>query len=210
MEHVIAFMKKILETGHAEPAQHVDSHAECWYLPLFAVYHPKKPGSVRCVFDSSAKYEGISLNDVLLTGPDLVNPLLGILWRFRQHPVAVTADIEQMFYRFSVPEKHRDYLRFMWYKDNDPSQDLIEYRMTRHVFGNSPSSAVATFGLRKCADEADDDVKNFVERNFYVDDALMSFDGSEEAVDLLCHTENSQGRGKYSSAQDFIKLSGCD
>lgn len=67
MEHVIAFMRKILENGHAEPAQHLDSHAECWYLPLFAVYHPKKPGSVRCVFDSSAKYEGISLNDVLLT-----------------------------------------------------------------------------------------------------------------------------------------------
>lgn len=56
MEHVIAFMRKILENGHAEPAQHLDSHAECWYLPLFAVYHPKKPGSVRCVFDSSAKY----------------------------------------------------------------------------------------------------------------------------------------------------------
>lgn len=67
MEHVIAFMRKILENGHAEPAQHLDSHAECWYLPLFAVYHPKKPGSVRYVFDSSAKYEGISLNDVLLT-----------------------------------------------------------------------------------------------------------------------------------------------
>lgn len=108
MEHVIAFMRKILENGHAEPAQHLDSHAECWYLPLFAVYHPKKPGSVRCVFDSSAKYEGISLNDVLLTGPDSVNSLLGMLLRFKHHPVAVTTDIEQMFYRFSVPEKHRE------------------------------------------------------------------------------------------------------
>lgn len=108
--------------------------------------------------------------------------------RFRQHPVAVTADIEQMLCRFSVPEKHRDYLRFMWYKDNDPSQDLIEYRMTRHVFGNSPSPAVATFGLRKCVNEADDDVKNFVERIFYVDDGLMAFDGGEEALNLLFRT----------------------
>lgn len=54
MEHAIASMKKILENGQAEPAHHLDSHAECWYLPLFAVY-PKKPGSVRCVFDSFMK-----------------------------------------------------------------------------------------------------------------------------------------------------------
>ncbi|XP_061190337.1 uncharacterized protein LOC133198227 [Saccostrea echinata] len=189
MEHVIGFMKKILRNGHAEPAQELDLNTECWYLPLFAMYHPKKPGSVRCVFHSSAKYEGISLNDVLLTGPDLVNSLLGILLRFRQHPVAITADIEQMFYRFSVPEKHRDYLRFMRYKDNDPSQDMIEYRMTRHVFGNSPSPAVATCGLRKCVIDAEEDVKGFVCRNFYVDDGLMSFDGSVEAVNLLSRTQ---------------------
>ena len=166
MNHALDFMRRIIDNGHAEQAPELDSNTECWYLPLFAVYHPKKPGSIRCVFDSSAKFEGVSLNDVLLTGPDLVNSLLGILLRFRQYPIAVTADIEQMFYRFSVPEKHRDYLRFMWYRDNDPSNELIEYRMTRHVFGNSPSPAVATFGLRKCVATADEDVKEICAEQF--------------------------------------------
>lgn len=118
-----------------------------------------------------------------------MNSLLGIFFRFRQHPIAVTADIEQVFYPFSVPERHRDFLCFMWYKDNNRGQDLIEYRMTRHVFGNSPLSAVATFGLRNCVAEADDDKKNFVKMNCYVEDGLMSFDSSEEAVDLLCRTK---------------------
>ncbi|XP_062594008.1 uncharacterized protein LOC134255490 [Saccostrea cucullata] len=79
----------------------------------------------------------------------------------------------------------------MWYKDNDPSQDMIEYRMTRHVFGNSPSPAVATCGLRKCVSDAEEDVKSFVYRNFYVDDGLMSFDCSDEAVNLLSRTQTT-------------------
>lgn len=97
MEH-IAFINKILENGHSEPAQYLDSHAECWYLTLFVVYHKKKPGSIRCVFYSSAKHEGISFNDVLFTGPDHVVSLRNIL-ESQEHPIAVTVDIEQMFYR---------------------------------------------------------------------------------------------------------------
>jgi hypothetical protein len=73
MKHALGFMEKTLDFGHAEKAPELDESTECWYLPLFAVYYPKKPGSVRCVFDPSAKFEGVSFNDVLLTGPDLVN-----------------------------------------------------------------------------------------------------------------------------------------
>jgi hypothetical protein len=73
------------------------------------VYHPKKPGKVRVVFDSSAKCAGVSLNDVLLKGPDLTNRLLGVLVRFRREAVAITEDIEQMFYNFKVTEQHRDF-----------------------------------------------------------------------------------------------------
>jgi hypothetical protein len=58
--------------------------------------------------------------------------------------VAITSDVEQMFYQFRVTENHRDYIIFFWYQDNDFSKPLIEYRMTSHVFGNTPSPAVAT------------------------------------------------------------------
>ncbi len=58
------------------------------------MYHPRKPDRICVVFDSSASYEGVSLNDILLTGPDLNNSLLGVLMRFRKDQVAITADIE--------------------------------------------------------------------------------------------------------------------
>ena len=36
------------------------------YVPHTGVYHPKKPDKIRVVFDCSAQYGGVSLNDYLL------------------------------------------------------------------------------------------------------------------------------------------------
>lgn len=90
-KHVCEFMQKIFDKQHAEPAPRLDNNGERWYLPLFSVYHNKKPDSIRVVFDSSARYHYSSLNDVLLKGLPLNNSLLGILLRFRKE--AVTADV---------------------------------------------------------------------------------------------------------------------
>nr|XP_049585083.1 uncharacterized protein LOC125974177 isoform X2 [Syngnathus scovelli]XP_049585084.1 uncharacterized protein LOC125974177 isoform X2 [Syngnathus scovelli]XP_049585085.1 uncharacterized protein LOC125974177 isoform X2 [Syngnathus scovelli] len=150
-EQFSSFMEKLFENNHAEIASSIDDTKECWYLPFFGVYHPQKPGQIGVVFDSSAQLNGLSLNSVLLTGPDLNNTLLGVPLHFRKDLIAVTADIQQMFYGFLVRHEHRDYLRFLWHKDNDLSEEVQEYRMRVHVFGNSPSPAVAIYGLRRAA-----------------------------------------------------------
>lgn len=67
---------------------------------------------------------------------------------------------------------------------------MIEYRMKVHVFGNMPSSAVATYGLRKTIQDEDADVKDYVFKNFYVDDGLISLSISEKAISVLKRTQN--------------------
>ena len=179
-------MQTCLDKGHAELAPELTEQEEAWYLPLFGVYHPRKE-KLRVVFDSSVQCQGLSLNNVLLTGPDLTNSLLGILMKFRREKVAIVADIEQMFYSFYVPESDRNYLRFFWHEDNDMDKDITEYRMCVHVFGNSPSPAIATYGLRKCVqpEKYSDNVKSYVENNFYVDDGLASYSTASQAVSVL-------------------------
>ena len=49
-----------------------------WYVP----HHPQKPEKVRRVCNAAAKYKGEWLNDRLLTGPDLLQNLVGIIFRF--------------------------------------------------------------------------------------------------------------------------------
>ena len=189
LEKMCDFMENIFNTGAAEKAPDVPEDHECWYIPIFGVTHPRKPNKVRAVFDSSIVYQGNSLNDVLLSGPNLTNNLLGILLRFRKDLCAIAGDIQQMFYRFFVDDKHRDYLRFYWYDNNDPQCQMVEYRMTVHVFGNRPSPAVATYGLRRAVRDADPDVVKFVHQDFYVDDALMSRPTVAETVDLMKRTQ---------------------
>lgn len=54
--------------------------------------NPSKPKRIRVVFNSSTKYQGISLNNILITDPNLINNLVGVLMRFRREPpVAITA-----------------------------------------------------------------------------------------------------------------------
>ena len=198
-DHFIEFMNKLFENGHAEVAPPLRPNEECWYLPHFGVYHPQKPGQIRVVFDSSAQHHGVSLNDILLTGPNMNNSLLGVLLRFRREPVAVTTDIQQMFHCFVVREDHRNFLRFLWYRNNNLDGDVVEYRMRVHVFGNSPSPSVATYGLRRAAIEGEGEygskARLFVDRNFYVDDGLVSLPTEEEAITLL------------RNAQDMLALS---
>jgi hypothetical protein len=81
----VTFIKGVLDNKHAGVAPPLAQDEEClyMYLPLFGVYQPKKPNKIRGVFDSSAIYEGLSLNKVLLKEPDLTNSLLGVLLRFR-------------------------------------------------------------------------------------------------------------------------------
>ena len=179
-------MQKIFDLGHAEvvPAENLKSDEPCWYLPHFGIYHPKKPDKVWVMFASAAKCNGISLNKLLLPGSDLTNSLLGVLIRFRQDPVTIVADIKQMFHSFKVKKEHRDFLRFLWYKNNDPTAEVIEYRMKVHIFGNASSPAEESkFGS---------DAKAFVDRNFCVDDGLHSAPNTERATDLLRRTQSMQ------------------
>ncbi|VDI63393.1 Hypothetical predicted protein [Mytilus galloprovincialis] len=83
LEDFLQFMENILKNNHAELAPPIKDGEEVWYLPIFGVYHAKKLSKIRVVFDSSAKYHGICLNDILLKGPDLTNNLVSVLSKFR-------------------------------------------------------------------------------------------------------------------------------
>lgn len=187
-QHFFDFMQKVIDNRQSElapptqPRAGVLVFADLWLIP------PPEAGGGRVVFDSSVEYKGTSLNDVLLSGPNLNNTLHGVLLRFRREQVVAIADVEQMFYGFKVREDHCHFLRFLWHKDNDPDKEIIDYWMTVHVFGNSPSPAVATYGLRKAAEQGEaehgSDAKEFVFVN-----GLISLAKQDEVIDLLQRTK---------------------
>ena len=70
------------------------------YIAHHAVIRPdKKSTPIRIVFNSSSSYQGHRLNDYWLKGPDLLNNLFGVILRFRENEVALSADISKMYHR---------------------------------------------------------------------------------------------------------------
>ena len=154
-----------------------------WYLPHHPVVNPNKPGKVRRVLNGAAKFHGASLNKSLLTGPDLLQNLIYVLLRFRQHPFAVSADIEGMFLQVGVLPCDQTSLRFLWRED--PTSNVVVHQYTRHIFGAKDSPTCANYALQRTAR---DNAKEYPEaakavlENFYMDDYLDSVESPERAL----------------------------
>lgn len=191
-------VQKMLSEGHAEevPEEILGrSDGKVWYLPHFPVTSAAKPGKVRIVFDCAAKYQGISLNNQCLTGPDLVNKLVHVLVRFRQFQYAVTADIAAMYLQVRIPVADRDCLRFLWYVDGQ----IKEFRMTSHLFGGVWCAASSTYALRKVVHDfsCSELVRDTVEKSMYVDDLLKSVRTASEARAVVHDVRSTLKEGGF-------------
>ena len=190
------FMNDTIDHGYAEEVPQ-DSGPSRWqdiiHTPSRSLSSKKKQNKIRVVFDCSSKFNGVSLNDILLQGPDLLNGLVGVLCRFRKEHIAVSCDVEKMFYQFGVQPEQRDFLRFIWWRNGDISTEPITYRMTVHLFGAVSSPGCANFGLKKATDLGEEkygtEAARFVREDFYVDDGLTSQPTATDAINLVCNTK---------------------
>ena len=112
-------MRLTTEKGYAEevPEDEIDVDRRKWYIPHHGVFSEQKPDKLRIVFDCAAQHHGVSLNQVLMQGPDLNNRLDAVLLRFRKDSIALVADVEAMFHQVLVSPRDRDSLRFLWRRD---------------------------------------------------------------------------------------------
>ena len=183
------FMEDLQAKGYSRTVpkeQLYQNNGKVWYLPHHNEINPKKPEKTRVVFDCAAKFHGKSLNEHVLQGPDLTNSIIGVLLRFRQENVAITADVEAMFHQVQVDEEDASALRFLWFADDDLTKEPEERQMMVHLFGGIWSPSCATFALQKTAEDNKTHFKgsiiSTVKKNFYVDDLLKSVKNSNDAI----------------------------
>ena len=98
------FMKIMRDRAFVEevPEEEINpNHRRVWFPNHHAVRHKKK-GKLRIVFDSFLEFNGVSLNNTLWKGPDLINSVVGVLMRFRENMFAVSGDIDKLYYQVEV------------------------------------------------------------------------------------------------------------
>ncbi|XP_049300541.1 uncharacterized protein LOC125774305 [Anopheles funestus] len=158
-----------------------------WYLPIFPVYNPNKPGKLRMVFDAAAQVHGVSLNTFLLAGPDQLVGLVQVLYKFRENRIAVTGDIREMFFQVRMnPADQRSQLVF-WDDGSKRNGEPSVYAVSVMTFGAACSPAGAHFVKNLNAERFADRFPRAAECikfEHYVDDMLASVETVEEAVTL--------------------------
>ena len=125
------------------------------------------------------------LNQSLLLGPYLLQILIFVLLRFRQHKYVVSADMEGMFLQVGVPARDIILLRFLWREDT--FSDVVVHQYTRHIFGARDSPTCAIFALRKtdtCNMSWYTEAASIVSKKFYMDGYLILSEDVTHAIKI--------------------------
>ncbi|KRZ47718.1 hypothetical protein T02_7518, partial [Trichinella nativa] len=171
-----------------------------WYLPHHAVIREDKTTTkCRIVFDGSAQYGGVTLNQHLDVGPALQNDLVKVLLRFRRFRIGLQADISKMFLQIGLNEQDRDVCRFLW-RSRDVQEAPRIYRFKRLCFGLSCSPFLAMCVIRhhvKKYQHQFPEAVNEVLENMYVDDLLFSADEEESASEKVAQLRKMMKLGGF-------------
>ncbi|GFQ81674.1 retrovirus-related Pol polyprotein from transposon 17.6, partial [Trichonephila clavata] len=133
------FMREYLSLGHMELILSIDSDVENqhYYIPHhFVINESSLTTKLRVVFDASAKTSsGVSLNDLLMSGPKTQEDLICILLRFRFHNIAVTADIKMMYRQVNIHPEDRDFQRIFW--RDSRGNEIQTFRLNTVTYGTT-------------------------------------------------------------------------
>ena len=144
------------------------------------------------VFDASARYQGVSLNDVICQGPKLQLDLFHVLLRFRKNPVAMVCDIAEMYLRIEIAPEDRPFHRFLW-RNLDQQKVPEEYEFSRVVFGVNSSPFLAQFVTQHHAETHRTEYPLAGEtalKSTYTDDSMDSVPDDQQGIEL--HKQLSQ------------------
>lgn len=127
-----AYSEKIfdyVETGYFVRLSKDFQHPKQWFLPHFPVVNPNKPNKLRIVFDATAKSHGKSINGFLMTGPDLLKALPGVLFRFRQRRIGFIGDMRELYHRVGIRDDDQWSQLILW-RGDDLQRVPDIYKMT--------------------------------------------------------------------------------
>ncbi|XP_029165401.1 uncharacterized protein LOC114936392 [Nylanderia fulva] len=190
----VEFMQKYKELRHMmlAPAPAEPQRGTC-YLPHHGVLRPDSTSTkLRVVFNGSSSLpNGDSLNQFLLTGPNLLPALADILLRWRRHRYVFAADIEKMYRQILVHPDDRSLQRILW--RDDSKNDVQEFWLCTVTYGLSCAPYLAIRTLRQLAEDEEHRFPkgaDILRSDVYMDDILSGAENQEEAESMVRQLTN--------------------
>ena len=124
--------------------------------------------------------------------------LIGNIFRFREHQIALSADIEAMSPQVAVRSDDSRCLRFLRRDDPEQRKEVFEY--ARHVFVAKNSPTCANYALHQVAKDNGKEDANLVigvQRNFYMKAFLNSIRTPQEAIKIYKKVKEILSKGGF-------------
>ncbi|XP_075157820.1 uncharacterized protein LOC142231087 [Haematobia irritans] len=172
-------LSEYLELDHMEPTSSFEvsknSKYFSFYLPHHAVVKPERASTkVRVVFNASKKTTtGVSLNDILHTGPILQNDLMNVVLRWRFFRYVFNGDIQKMYRQIYVHPDDRQFQRILF--RNLSTETISDYCLKTVTFGVNCAPYLAIRTLLQLSEDAKDThptASSILQHQIYVDDVL--------------------------------------
>ncbi|XP_011862076.1 PREDICTED: uncharacterized protein LOC105558778, partial [Vollenhovia emeryi] len=198
-ERYSKFINEYIALGHRKPiTEHLSDETRAYYLPHHCVFKGTAEGDkIRVVFDASCKSDtGLSLNDIMMTGPVVQEDLISILTRFRTYKYVLVADIIKMYRQIRLHPTQTRLHRIFWRKD-----DRVEaYELVTLTYGTTAASFLATRCIKHQAEQCADAYpigSLCVARDLYMDDMLTGADTYEDALAIRDQTIELLKEGSF-------------
>ena len=139
----------------------------------------------------------MSLNDYWAKGPNLLNNVDGILFRFREEIVAAKGDVRKMYHKVRLMEQHVH--RFYW-RNCQLQKDPDTYVMTSVSFGDKPTTLNKTAEMSKAKFHM---AISVIKNNTYMDDVILSVKDLQTAQTITAQIDEVIGKGDFQIKEWF-------
>ncbi|XP_026465406.1 uncharacterized protein LOC113381877 [Ctenocephalides felis] len=183
------FVNEYIELGHAEQISLTQDEViqnNLYFLPHHPVVKDNNFNKIRVVFDASAKSSsGVSLNNILHTGPKLQQDLFSILVRFRCHQFVFVPDIVKMYRQIKVKDTDQLYQLILW--RGSPQETLKIFKLTTVTYSTASAPYLAMRCLKMLAQNyasTFSQAAQVLDTDCYVDDIITGADTADELVKI--------------------------
>ena len=158
------------------------------YVTLTEAFKDEKGSTtpIRLCMNSSMKFRGRSLNDILLKGPNALNSIYEVLLNFRSYPVGILKDLSKFYNSVRASERDQHVRRVIW-RDGATGDEPRIYKTRDVNFGDKNAGCLALTALRETADlyqSMSPDAAEKLKKDNYVDDIATGATDMVEAKRL--------------------------
>jgi hypothetical protein len=114
----------------------------------------------------------------------------------------MVAYIARAFLSIGLLERDRNFVKLLWFRDNDPTKDIVAYRYTTVVFGNTSSPFSLGIVLEHHLEKYTmSEVGADMDRKLYMDNLVTGVDNDNQAVNYYYTARGIMRNGGFNLRQ---------